>query len=299
MDNPLEFYARPGIITDLGPYAPQVDSLPRDIGALCEIVQGLMVHIFWAERMGLALSEERKQEVQLRWAPKMMGRLLALDDGQLTEPRPLERRLVSNCRDFSVLLTAILRHQGVPARARCGFGAYFWPGHYEDHWVAEFWDAGQGRWRLVDAQLDAFQRDALGIPFDPLDVPRDQFIVGGQAWKMCRSGQADPDTFGIFDMHGLWFVWGNLLRDLAALNKMELLPWDCWGLMEADDPGSDENLAVFDRVAALTLGIDDDFGAVRSLYDSDPDLRVPPEIISYGDGKPQIVNLLEGEEFPA
>lgn len=85
---------------------------------------------------------------------------------------------------------------------------------------------------LVDAQLDAFQCTEMKITFDPLDVPRDQFIVGGRAWQMARSGQVDPERFGIFDMHGLGFVRGNLVRDVAALNKVELLPWDCWGINE-------------------------------------------------------------------
>lgn len=54
---------------------------------------------------------------------------------------------------------------------------------------------------------------------------------------------ADPNDFGIFDMRGLWFVWGNLVRDIAALNRMELLlPWDSWGLAEGQDqdPTSDD-----------------------------------------------------------
>ena len=34
-----------------------------------------------------------------------------------------ERRFVGNCRHFTVLLCAFLRARGVPARARCGFGA--------------------------------------------------------------------------------------------------------------------------------------------------------------------------------
>ena len=170
----------------------------------------------------------------------------------------------------------------MPARARCGFGAYFWPGHCEDHWVAEFWDARQGRWRLVDAQLDAFQRKALAISFDPLDVPRDQFLVGGQAWKMCRSGQADPDTFGIFDMHGLWFVRGNFVRDVAALNKVELLPWDSWGAADMlDDALTPEDNALLDHVAELTCGDALDFAAVRTLYETDSRLRVPDIIHSY------------------
>ena len=81
-------------------------------------MQGLTVHIFWAERSGLHLSDERKQEVELRTIPRRLARTLELDDRPLTQARPLDKRLVGNCRDFSTLLCAILRHQGVPARAR-------------------------------------------------------------------------------------------------------------------------------------------------------------------------------------
>ena len=102
------------------------------------------------------------------------------DPQPLTEPRSLEQRQIGNCRDFTVLLTSILRYQGVPARARCGFGTYFLPNHFEDHWVCEYWNADQERWILVDAQLDEFQCDEMKVPFDPLDVPRDQFVVAGK-----------------------------------------------------------------------------------------------------------------------
>ncbi len=121
----------------------------------------MLVHIFWAERYGLSLPEERKQEVALRSVAEKLERLLELDSRPLDKARPLEMRLVGNCRDFSVLLASILRHHGTPARARCGFGAYFMPDHYEDHWVCEYWNGAKERWTLVDAQLDAFQCDAL------------------------------------------------------------------------------------------------------------------------------------------
>jgi len=292
VDSPLAYYAQPGAMTDAGPYATHLSDLPSDIDALCHTVQGLMLHIFWAERMGVVLPDERKQELQLRSAQRMLGRLLELDDRPLTEARPPERRLVGNCRDFSVMLTAMLRYQGRPARSRCGFGRYFLPDHYEDHWVAEYWDAEDARWRLVDAQLDAFQRAELKIAFDPPDVPRDQFIVGGQAWKLCRSGQADPDQFGIFDMHGLWFVRGDFLRDVASLNKMELLPWDGWGLADApDEVLSAADYTLLDQVAELTCGDVPDFDALRALYVADDRLRVPDTIRSYSDAGPVAVQL--------
>ena len=292
MTDALSFYRTAGLMTEPGPYAGCLDGLPTGIGELCKVVQGLTIHVFWAERYGLKLPEVRQGEVQLRTLPRRLARTLELDDRPLTESRPLEKRLVGNCRDFSLLLVSILRHQGVPARARCGFGAYFIPNHYEDHWVAEYWNETQARWVLVDAQLDEIQCKALKIPFDPLDVPRDQFIVGGGAWQMCRREGADPDRFGIFDMKGLGFIRGDFIRDVASLNKVELLPWDCWGLIEKEDLSDPADLELLDRLAELTCMDVPEFETVRRLYQSDPRLRVDGQVHSY------IQTGMKAEEIP-
>ena len=241
--------------------------------------------MLWAERYGVKHTPERQAEVQLRTMPRRLERTLELDPRPLSEPRALEQKLVGNCRDHSLLLAAMLRHQGVPARARCGFGAYFMPNHYEDHWVTEYWNQDQARWVLVDAQLDVLQCDVMKIPFSPLDVPRDQFLVGGAAWGLCRSGAADPEQFGIFDMHGLGFIRGNLVRDVAALNKVELLPWDCWGVILSESLDDPSDLALLDEAAALTSGDVPDWERVRALYENDPRLRVDGSILSYVDGE--------------
>jgi len=297
MSDPLEFFATPAPMTSAGSHAGLLESLPHDIDSLCQVVQGLLIHIFWAEHYGVPQAALRRDEVQLRFVSQKLQRIIELDPRPLTQTREPDKRLVSNCRDFSLLLTAILRHQGVPARARCGFGRYFLPDHYEDHWVCEYWNTAQKRWVLVDAQLDALQRDKLAIPFDPLDVPREQFIVGGKGWQLCRTGQADPEAFGIFDMHGLWFVRGDLVRDVAALNKVELLPWDGWGLIEGrDEDLSADDLALLDQVAELTSCDVPQFARVRRLYESNDRLRVPPTIRSYTQGSVQVVNL--GKEIP-
>ena len=157
----LNYYAQPGPMTDPHDQAHLFTDLPTDIPSLVKVVQGVMVHIFWADRYGLQLSDERKNEVNLRFIPKILTRINELDPRPLTVARRLDRKFVGNCRDHTTLLCSILRHQGVPARARCGFGAYFNPGTYEDHWVCEYWNADQQRWIMVDAQLDQFQRDRL------------------------------------------------------------------------------------------------------------------------------------------
>ncbi len=276
------YYAKVGTITDPGQFVGLFDELPSEIAELCKIVQGLLVHVFWAERYGEKLTAERSAEAGLRHVEKMLARLQEIKGGPITESRQLSDRVVGNCRTFSVLLAAMLQSQGRPARARCGFGRYFTPGWHEDHWICETWSERQKRWIMVDAQLDAFQCRELKVKFDPLDVPRDQFIVAGKAWQHCRSGAADPDKFGIFDMHGLWFIRGNLVRDVAALNKVELLPWDGWGLIDcSDDEITQEQLILLDDIASKTYD-EVNFATVRETYETNKGLNVPSIIKSYG-----------------
>lgn len=284
MNSSQSYYSIQGRMSDPGIYAPMLANLPASIADLVCIVQGITIHVFWGERYGLKIPPERMGELQLRSMERRLTRTIELDFRPFVEARALDRKLIGNCRDYSLLLTSILRHQGIPARARCGFGAYFMPDHYEDHWVTEYWNDQQARWVLVDAQLDELQRDVLKIDFDPLNVPRDRFIVGGKAWQMCRSGQEDPDKFGIFDMHGLGFVRGNLVRDVASLNKMELLPWDCWGVILSEQIDNPDDLAMLDEAAALTTGAVPDFQAVHACYENDPRLHMDGRLLSFVNG---------------
>jgi hypothetical protein len=288
----LTYSSQYGRITDPGPYADLYTNLPSDLPSLVQVVQGLIVHTFWTERYGLNPPEERKEEVQLRSMERRLARTLELDPNPLTIPRANEQKTIGNCRDFSVTLASLLQSKGIPARPRCGFATYFQPNDYGDHWVCEYWNEAEGRWVLVDAQLDELQKNALQIPFNTLDVPRDQFIVGGAAWRMCRSGQADPEKFGIFDLRGIDFVKGDLIRDVAALNKVELLPWDCWGMILMDYatlPPDDRS--ILDRLADLTYADVSDFAVVQQLYESDPRLCVGESIQSYINGSMELIQL--------
>jgi hypothetical protein len=267
--------------------------LPSDVEVLCRIVQGLVLNFHWAAAYGVTLSEERRRDAQARSLTAIIARIIELDARPLQEARPPEARFAGTCRDFTLLLCSMLRAHGVPARARCGFAAYFTPGQFEDHWVCEYWSTARGGWVRVDAQLDAVQREALRLTFDPLDTPSDQFLVAGRAWDTCRSGAGDPQRFGILDMRGLWFIRGNVVRDLAALNRMELLPWDGWGLLL--QLGRDEfratDLALVDRVAALTQRGDENFEELRALYESDTTLRVPERVMNFQTGAMEPVAL--------
>jgi hypothetical protein len=229
----------------------------------------------------LKLTEQQYADGNIRPIELMLKRIHELDDRPLTIPRDPAHRMPTVCRHFSLMLTAILRAHGIPARSRCGFGAYFNAGKFEDHWVTEYWNAKQARWILVDAQMDPIQRKAFNLKFDPLDVPRDAFIIAGDAWQKCRSGRGDPSKYGLshINMAGMWFIAGNVVRDFASLNRIEALPWDVWGMMEMGDEAlTDERKALLDKVAALTLAGDEALPEIRKLYESDERLRMPPMV---------------------
>jgi hypothetical protein len=286
----LDFYTRPAAMTSGGKYAPMFNELPNDVVGLARIVQGLLLHEHAAPVYGVTLVDKRRREVHLRSVERMLDCLLAHNDQPLSVARQLDARLVGNCRHFTVLLVAMLRSKGVPARARGGFGAYFKRGHFYDHWVCEYWNATDARWVRADAQLDDVQRAELQVNFDPLDVPHDRFLIAGDAWAHCRTGKGDPSKFGIFDMNGPWFIAGNLVRDVAALNKVEMLPWDVWGAMpQPDESLTDEQRAFFDRLAALTRAPDSTFTELRALYEGDDRLRIPGTVFNAILNRPEAV----------
>ncbi|MGH9080402.1 MAG: transglutaminase-like domain-containing protein [Acidimicrobiales bacterium] len=287
-EDALAFYATPGPMTDLHDLDQQIGDLPGDPSEVVTIAQGLVLHRFWAEAYGVAVPTSREGELQRRSARSMIERLMEMDPRPLPVTRPPEDRFLGNCRHFSVLTTALLRSAGIPARARCGFASYFEKGKWIDHWVVEHWNGD--RWVMVDSQIDDFQRKAIGLVADPGDLPEGLFLTAGEAWMKARAGIEDAERFGILDMWGQWFIRGNVARDLAALNKVEMLPWDGWGTLartgetECDDEYVD---------AAAALALSDDFAAVRHRYEFDPALHVPCRITSYLAAGPMEVDIPE------
>lgn len=276
MSEELKYYAQQGPMTDPRQYADLFDSLPKEIPSLCEAIRGFLLHTFNAPHYGVELSEARKhREWDIRPVSEMLDQVFRLDDRPLLLARPAEKRLTGICRHFATILCSMLRHQGIPARARAGFVDYGKSKKYGEHWVCEYWNADQERWIMVDSGVDEYQREKMGI--DPHDVTPEQFIVAGKAWQLCRTDKMEPEAFGIFDDVGMYMVRGNVVQDLASLNKVEALPWDLWGLntKKKGETTSPEELALLDRIAEITLATDERFSELHSLYQSDDRLRAP------------------------
>jgi hypothetical protein len=285
----LEFYRQPGTMADAGKYAALFEPLPNDVASIARAVSGLLLHQHIAPAYGENLSPERVAEAQIRSVEKILGCVLDHDKDALAIERPLTKRTVGVCRHYTLLLVTMLRAKGYAARSRCGFASYFEAGKFLDHWVGEYWNDNQKRWIMVDAQMDDVQSKVFRIDFDPLDVPHNRFLIAGDAWAQCRADAADPAAFGILDMNGWWFIAGNVVRDIAALNKMEMLPWDVWG--EMPQVGSElhaAQFARFDDLAAMTRDTDAHYDELRASYNSDA-LKVPPVVFNAVLQRPETV----------
>jgi Transglutaminase-like superfamily len=269
-----DFYATPGRFTVLS----DSEFSSTDIREVVDVVQGLLVYDVVAQPFyGVELTTVQAETIHERDTARLLAVARAVDGRPLTEERPAVNRVGARCHAFSRLTVAFLRAAGVPARARCGFGAYFRPGWLEDHWVAEYWSAAERRWQMVDAQLDATWRKMIGFAGDPLAITADEFVTAGHAWQGWRRGELDAGRCGLsaINQHGTHWIAGNLRLDLAALNKVEMLPWDLWG--DAWAPGeqpTDAQLHLFDTVAELTVDPDAQFGELRHRYETDDALRM-------------------------
>lgn len=249
-----DFYADPGPLTELTTeqqgLVAGLGPEPRD---LCRAAQGLLVAPLDAS--GAGLSEQRLLERNLRPASALLQRALDLDgSAPLGTPRPAERRVVGTCRHFAVLATAFLRAVGVPARARCGFAAYFIPPKKVDHWIVEHWSEEDRRWIRVDPEY--LDRTTPGVA-RPHDLRPGEFLDAGEAWNLVRSGQDDPLSYGVFGTQnwGPGEIRGNAMRDLASIAaKLEMLPWDEWGPMADSYDGTtgDDFDELMDDLAGAT-----------------------------------------------
>ena len=292
------WYGTQSRVTDPGAFAGLLGAVPPGLAAMQATARRLVFHY----RAGGDYAENgidpgRIAEIDTRYADAMLARLAELADQPLTAQRPARQRLVGCCRDFTVLFLAIARHQGVPARARVGFAGYFVPGWFVDHVVAEVWDAGQQRWRLVDPELaDGHTGGSDPAPVDPLDVPASRFLTGPQAWRACRAGEADPGRFAVDPgltipgTRGWPYLRHNLIHDLAALTKRELLLWDEWGLAGLEASPSPGQLALLDDLAAVTSspGLTVEQAGDFARQDG---LRVPPAVTSYSPARSEPVQV--------
>jgi hypothetical protein len=284
MDNlsELEYYLAPGPMTDVT-RCPKwlLNGLPSDPDALMRIVRGCVISSGMLRSQSMPVPEDRSDEVQIRSVVAMIERIRELYAATLTTTRPAQQRFLGNCRHFATLTCALFRHRGIPTRVRAGFAGYFEVNTYADHWIIEYWRASEGRWIRVDPQLDEERVKRVGDVTSE-SLTSGNYWTGSEAWQECRRGNVDPNRFNMGGVNwGIGEVRGSVVLDVAALNKVEMLPWDCWGRMDVAYMNKTDSAYDHFLDDVSTTVIAQDFEAIRQLYESSDDLRVPLTALNF------------------
>lgn len=239
MRDMLDVYRRHSPVTDPGPHADVLRDLPRDIPTLVEMIGGVFAHYETdIEESDFVPSAQRLTDVDARSVLAMLDRIFALDPAPLTIARPISRRYLGVCRDACLLLLAILRTHGVPARLRYGTANHLYvPGRpMHDHVVVEYWSAEQSCWKYGDARMYEAVRTRCNLPDRYRDdVPAEVFLTGAQAWR--RSQESDRAALRMSGLMfnadaGRWQARNLFMYDLASLYGWEPLMWDAWGYIK-------------------------------------------------------------------
>lgn len=274
-----------------GRFRPLLARVPSDPDAVVRAASAVLLHPFLAFERNVTIPERAQDDKEVRGVTAMLARIVARRDADMEVERVPDDRFFCVCAGYALLATSIFRTHGLPARCRVGFATYFTPGHFEDHWVCEYWtDRG---WRLLDAQLDDRYRAAMHLDFPATDVPRAVFLDAGTAWRRMRAGEIDSAMVGLAGMGlaGEWFAGHSVLRDAAALNKIELLPWETWSIGRDLGPGRPvppAHLPALDAVAARLHGSPDG-DVAEAVYREHAWLQVPATILSFAGGAPREV----------
>lgn len=282
----LDFYRKQSAITDPGEHAAVFDGLPAARAEIGPLLHNVLIHNWKIAAAGLALDEQRRADIETRPVARLLQRIEEAGALGWDVERDIGQRLVVDCRHFAALLCSILRHRSVPARTRHGFASYLQAGYSQSHVICEYWDDARGRWTRFDP--DTLQ---------PCD-DETRFISADAAWRGIRAGVLDPAMFGYApDLRGGWCVRWEFVRDVAALNKQEMLTFDIWGLNATypyDAPLEPADASLLDEIAALIHDEAGTFAALRAIYERDERVKVPRVIRSqpYTTGRMDTIDLV-------
>ena len=285
----LEHYKKTGSFTYAGCYQEYFRSLPDDPAVLGRLICGQVIHRVTLKEGNTNANETllygdmdrypwyrmRCEDDVFLTAAAMTAELFRLDERGFRADRNVEHKLVVTCRYVSVLMSAILKAKGIPARCRAGFAPYFKEGVSMDHWINQYYSEKEKRWITFDA--DGFYEEN-GMPLSQYDMPESSFDWVAEAYLSVRSGKTDGKQYVYADNLGtcsLPALIRYLIYDFHALMNQELtytfLPAYLEGRL---DRLTEVELQEFDRLARWMLEPDRYFEELCTIWKQERKWRI-------------------------
>lgn len=262
---------------------------PNEADAIFDCVQNWVIHEQECQWGRYEFAKDRYGEAEIRNAKLMLYTLLERLNDKPYSAQRADAKLICNCRGASLLFTALLRQQGIPARLRVGFVSYHPIAKFNmDHVIVEFWDEAKQCLRWADPLVnDAFKKNAPQlVTLNATDIQEGEFIPAEVAWLAVRQAPETANDYGVGlfkSRRGLFTIRNRLLQEMAARLKMEMQPGDLWGYMLLEGPSVDptdpSQLSCLDQLAELLIA--DDLPGIQALYHKTPALKIPSIIINH------------------
>lgn len=285
----LEHYRQTGTFTYAGEYRDYFRSLPDDIPALGRLICTQVIHrttlhegnsnanetLLYGDMNRYPWYRMRCEDDVFLTATAITGELFRLDERGFVNDRQVENKLVVTCRYVSVLMSAVLKAKGIPARSRAGFAPYFREGVSMDHWINQYYSEEQKRWITIDA--DGFYEEG-GMPLSQYDISKDSFDWAAEAYLAVRSKKTDGKRDLYADGLGtcaLPALVRYLIYDFHALMNQELTYTFLPAYMDGRlDRLTEEELVQLDRLAECLLEPDDNFDELCTIWNRDRKFRI-------------------------
>lgn len=285
MNKILDFYKKTSSYTDLGLYHDFARKLPNDIKELAKLQRMQIIHpiIIWNNLQDGWWDDLKKvpktsivfEDAFLPTAISMLAELLRRDNNYSVN-RKVEDKIHVTCRGEAVLLASILKAKGIPTRVRSGFAEYLrHDGTYYDHWITEYYNESKNRWVLVDADN---QWGDTKIDFDLNDIPRNEFLLGAEAYLNLRNNKiqkqellyaSDPVTVGLpAAIRVLFYDFHCLMNDEIIFDFVPRY------VLEKNFELNEEELKELDELAELMLSPDDNFEKLCNIWETNLKYRV-------------------------
>lgn len=285
----LNFYKETSTYTDLGYYKEFAKNLPDDIEELCLLQRMQIIHpvafrdkdirnkkkCFWGDMTKVPETRLEYEDDIYPTAQSVIAELLRKDSNYSIK-REAKDKVHITCRGQAILLASILKAKGIPARARSGYAEYIhYDGIYYDHWITEYFDKKENRWKLVDADEHCPDHE---MGFDLKDVPYDKFLFGAEAYLGIRENKykeetilysSDPVTLGLkASIRSLFFDFHSLMNDEIIFLHMPRY------IQNKNFELTEEEYKELDDLAKLMLNPNENFEKLQEIWENTSKYRI-------------------------
>lgn len=296
--NEIEFYKKTSCFTELGLYKNFAANLTDDIRELCLLQRHQIIHPVaiiksGARKVCLENNEETPKPIltfhgdmtqipcdrllfeneRFPTALSILAELLRREN-EYSCQRKIQNKMHLTCREQAILLAAILKAKGIPARARSGFAPYIsGDGIFRDHWICERFCDKENRWILTDADCCVENLD-----FDYADIPCDKFLFGAQSYLKIRGKEICDNALeyaSVPPTHGMRAALQSLFYDLHSLMNDEIFFWHSPRyIVEKNFDLSQAEFEELDFIANLMLAPSKNFEKICDIWKNTPKFRI-------------------------